>query len=178
MLYKTYYKSPLGKLLLISDEESLKVLEIENSRFYNNYETNEILENGNLEILNKTKVWLDKYFNAQKPSIKDIPLNPEGSEFRQMVWKILCEIPYGETITYGDIAKKINEKTGKKMGGQPVGGAVGHNPIAIIIPCHRVVGADGSLTGYGGGMHNKIKLLKLENANMKNLYDPSKKSSL
>ena len=95
-----------------------------------------------------------------------------------MVWKILCEIPYGETITYGDIAKKINKKTGKKMGGQPVGGAVGHNPIAIIIPCHRVVGEDGSLTGYGGGMHNKIKLLKLENANMKNLYDPSKKLSL
>lgn len=178
MLYKTYYNSPLGKLLLISDEENLKVLELETSRFYNNYESDEISENSSLEILNKTKIWLDKYFDGKNPSINDIPLKPEGSKFRQMVWKILCNIPYGKTVTYGDIAKEINEKTGKKMGGQPVGGAVGHNPIAIIIPCHRVVGADGSLTGYGGGIQNKIKLLKLENVDMKKLYVPTNGTAL
>lgn len=176
MLYKMYYNSPLGKLLLISDEENLKVLKLKSSKFYNNYENEKILENNSLDILNKTKMWLDKYFKGENPAINEIPLKPEGSEFRQSVWKILCDIPYGKTITYGEIAQKLSKMTGKKIGGQPVGGAVGHNPIGIIIPCHRVVGVNGNLTGYADGIQNKIKLLELEKNDMSNFYIPKKGS--
>lgn len=178
MLYKSYYNSPLGKLLLISDEENLKVLKLEGSKYYNNYEDENILENNHIEILIKTKLWLDKYFKGEKPSIKEINLKPEGSEFRQSVWKLLCKIPYGKTITYGEIAKELNKSTNKKMSGQPIGGAVGHNPIGIIIPCHRVVGANGNLTGYAGGIQNKIKLLELEKNDMSKFYIPKKGTAL
>jgi len=98
-----------------------------------------------------------------------LPLKPKGSEFRQIVWKHLCQIPYGETTTYGEIAKKVARQMGKKaMSAQAVGGAVGHNPIGIIIPCHRVIGKDGSLTGYGGGLEKKIQLLAHEGIDLSN----------
>ena len=104
----------------------------------------------------------------------ELPLAPVGSEFRQKVWEILCEIPYGSVITYGDIAKRmavmLNRPT---MSGQAVGGAVGHNPISIIIPCHRVVGGNGSLTGYAGGIATKMKLLELEGVDMSSLFIPA-----
>ena len=103
-------------------------------------------------------MWLDRYFNGEKPKISELSLAPRGSDFRQEVWKILCEIPYGQTLTYGQIASKIS----KTMSAQAVGGAVGHNPISILIPCHRVLGANGKLTGYAGGLDKKIELLKLE----------------
>ena len=105
-------------------------------------------------------------------------LRPIGSKFRQEVWSILCEIPYGEVITYGSIAKKIAVKMGKKsMSSQAVGGAVGHNPISVIIPCHRVVGSNGSLTGYSGGINTKVKLLELEGVDMSHLFVPSKSTA-
>ena len=176
MIYETYYESPLGKIILESDGENLTVLKLEQHRFYNSFSKGEI--NNNLEIFNKTKNWLDRYFRGEQPEIAEISLKPEGSEFRQKVWKILCEIPYGKVVTYGDIAKKINKQTGKNMGGQPIGGAVGHNPISIIIPCHRVIGANGNLTGYGGGIQNKIKLLELEKVDMSNFYVPNKGTAL
>ena len=117
------------------------------------------------EVLVKTRKWLDSYFKGEKPSINELDLAPEGTDFRCEVWKILCEIPYGETITYGEIASLIAQNRGiEKMSAQAVGGAVGHNPIAIIIPCHRVIGADG-LGGYAGGRKRKEFLLKLENPN-------------
>ncbi len=179
MLYKTYYKSPLGKITLISDENYLKLLKLEKHRFYNGFGEEEILQKDNLEILVKTKNWLDMYFNGECPKTNEIPLAPEGNEFRQMVWKILCNIPYGKLITYGDIAKLIAKQKGiKKMSGQAVGNAVGHNPIPIIIPCHRVIGKGGNLTGYGGGMQTKVKLLKLEKVDMTNLYIPTKGTAL
>ena len=104
---------------------------------------------------------------------------PIGSEFRQQVWKILCKISYGEVRTYGDIAKIIAKNTGKKsMSAQAIGGAVGHNPISIIIPCHRVVGTNGSLTGYAGGIDKKIELLKLENVDITKFFRPKKGSAL
>ena len=103
------------------------------------------------------------------------PLRPEGSPFRQAVWEILLQIPYGETITYKDIAEEISRQQGKQtMSAQAIGGAVGHNPISIIIPCHRVVGSDGSLTGYAGGIPKKVGLLTLEQANMSGLFIPEK----
>jgi len=103
-----------------------------------------------------------------------LKLKLEGSKFRQDVWNILLTIPYGRVITYGDIAKKLEQKYKRKMSAQAVGGAVGHNPISIIVPCHRVVGTNGNLTGYAGGIDKKIKLLKLENINFEKLFVPKK----
>ena len=116
---------------------------------------------------------------AAKTEISELPLAPKGGEFRQMVWKILCEIPSGQVWTYGGIAAIIVARTGKKtMSAQAVGGAVGHNPISIIIPCHRVVGSNGSLTGYAGGLETKIKLLELEGVDMSGLFRPQKGTAL
>lgn len=130
-------------------------------------------------ILNKTKEWLDRYFKGEKPAIQELTLTPIGSDFRKEVWKILCEIPYGEVITYGEISRKIAESHGlNRMSAQAVGGAVGHNPISIIIPCHRVVGTNGSLTGYAGGLQRKIKLLKMEGVDMDHLFIPTKGTAL
>lgn len=122
---------------------------------------------------------MDRYFKGERPEIAELPLAPIGGEFRQTVWKILCEIPYGQVITYGEIAKKIAQKRGlNRMSAQAVGGAVGHNPISLIIPCHRVVGTNGSLTGYSGGLDKKIRLLEFEGVDMSNLYRPKKGTAL
>lgn len=163
MLYKTYYKSPIGNLMLLSDGDNLVGLYMENQKYYLNGIKQELTSKDNLQVLENTKKWLDRYFAKENPSIKEIPLAPIGGEFRQKVWKILCEIPYGKTTTYGEIAKRIAKEMDKeKMSAQAVGNAVGHNPISIIIPCHRVVGKDGSLTGYAGGIEKKRILLELE----------------
>lgn len=179
MLYKTYYDSFLGKIILESDGKSLSVLKLECHRFYSEFIKQEMIKFDDLEVFNKTKNWLDKYFAGKKPAISELSLSPIGSEFRQVVWNILCEIPYGEVITYGDVAKKMAIKMNKKsMSSQAVGGAVGHNPISIIIPCHRVVGTKGNLTGYGGGINNKIKLLKLEKVDTEKFYIPTTGNAL
>ena len=164
MLYKAYYKSPIGKILLVSnDANKLIGLWIEGQKYYLGKIKDEIKEKNNEDILLKTKIWLDKYFKGERPEISELELEPIGSEFSKSVWNILCEIPYGEVTTYGDIAKKIAKiKNKDKMSAQAVGGAVGHNPISIIIPCHRVVGVNGNLTGYAGGIDKKAKLLQLE----------------
>ena len=121
------------------------------------------MEDGSLEVFGEVKTWLDAYFAGQNPDVSGLKLALEGTAFRKMVWNILREIPYGETRTYGQIAAEIAAQRGTKtMSAQAVGGAVGHNPISIIIPCHRVLGADGSLTGYAGGVDKKQFLLELE----------------
>ena len=173
MVYKTYYDSPVGKLFIASDGENIIGLCIEGEKYYlDKIEKEGILKN-DLSIFNKTKKWLDRYFKQEKPEISELSLMPEGNAFRQCVWEFLCEIPYGETITYGDLAKKVAEKLKKpSISAQAVGNAVGHNPISIIIPCHRVVGKNGSLTGYAGGIDKKIKLLEIENVNIKNFFVP------
>lgn len=165
MINVTHYQSPIGDILLASKQNKLIGAWIKRQKYYLANIDEEIIEKDN-EILTKAKKWLDKYFNGEKPPISELDLAPEGTEFRLEVWKILLEIPYGKTITYKDIADKIALKRGiSKMSAQAVGGAVGHNPIAIIIPCHRVVGSDGSLTGYAAGLDKKIFLLEHENAN-------------
>lgn len=167
MIYTSYYNSQVGKILLASKDKKLIGLWIKGQKNYLDKLKEEILEKDDEEILIKTKKWLDRYFNLETPNASELSLAPIGSDFRQKVWKILCNIPYGNTITYGDIAKQIEKEMGKKkMSAQAVGGAVGHNPISIIIPCHRVVGTNGSLTGYAGGIDKKIKLLKIENVNI------------
>ena len=146
---------------------------------YGNHILEKAIAKDNLDIFYLTKKWLDRYFNQEKPSIQELPLSPIGSDFRQEVWKILCEIPYGQVITYGEIAKKMALKMHKKsMSAQAVGNAVGHNPISIIIPCHRVIGTNKSLTGYAGGIDKKIKLLRLEGINTQELIIPQKGTAL
>ena len=131
------------------------------------------------DVIKLAKKWIDKYFNGEKPTLKELPIEFIGSEFRKQVWMILTEIPYGKVIAYGDIAKRIAEQKGiEAMSAQAVGGAVGHNPISIIVPCHRVVGANGSLTGYSGGVEVKTKLLELEGVDMSKLYIPTKGTAL
>ena len=165
MIYTTYYNSPIGKLLLASKENKLIGLWIEGQKYYSSGIEEEFTKNDDEKILIETKKWLNRYFNGEKPCPNELDLAPIGSKFRKNVWDILCKIPYGKVITYNDIAKEIAKKMKiNKMSAQAVGGAVGHNPISIIIPCHRVVGTNGSLTGYAGGLDKKEYLLKLENA--------------
>lgn len=173
MISTAHYNSPLGDILLASKDNKLIGLWIEDQKYFLSSIKEEIQENSNDGVLLATKSWLDRYFNGQKPNIDELNLSPIGSDFRQAVWKILCKIPYGETITYNDIAKEIaRQRKIKKMSAQAIGGAVGHNPISIIIPCHRVVGTNGNLTGYAGGIEKKIWLLRHEHVNMENFFIP------
>ena len=169
MQYKMTYKSPVGDLTITTDGQNVTGLWFENQQ---NYESllNDIVKEQHQPIFDKVTHWLDEYFSGNKPAI-NFPLKPTGTDFRMTVWKKLQAIPYGETVTYGDIAQQIAEDRGRsKMSAQAVGGAVGSNPISIIIPCHRVVGANGSLTGFGGGIDRKIKLLKNEEVDMSSFY--------
>jgi len=169
----------MGTMTLASDGDNLVGLWIEGQKYHGGTMPKEMTENHSIPVFDATKKWLDRYFSGLKPAISELPLAPIGGEFRQNIWAILCEIPYGEIITYGEIAKKMAVKMDKKtMSSQAVGGAVGHNPISVIIPCHRVVGSNGSLTGYAGGIGIKIKLLELEGADISNLFVPKKGSAL
>lgn len=173
MIYTMYYDSPVGRLLLAEKEGALAGVWIEGQKYFLGSLNEDMEETEDSKVLNETKKWLERYFRGERPQIDELSLAPLGSEFRKEVWKILCGIPYGEVTTYGEISRKIAKNRGiDRMSAQAVGGAVGHNPISIIIPCHRVVGADGSLTGYAGGIKRKIKLLELEGADMKKLYVP------
>ena len=179
MYYFTIYLSPVGPLTLACDGENLVGLWLEGQKYFGNTISGEMAQQDTLPVFKTAKGWLDRYFAGEKPLINELPLCPIGGTFRQGVWNILCEIPYGEVTTYGHIAKKMALRQGKKtMSSQAVGGAVGHNPISIIIPCHRVVGAGGSLTGYAGGIAKKIKLLELEGVDMSRLFVPTKGTAL
>ncbi len=178
MKYYTIYNSPIGKLRLISNGEKLNVLKPETHRYYD-YFCNGEKEKDNLEIFIETKKWLDRYFKGEEPEISEIKIEVDGSDFRKEVWNILCEISYGEVVTYGDIAKKIANKRGiKSMSAQAIGNAVGHNPISIIIPCHRVIGTNKSLTGYGGGIQSKVKLLQIEEVDISKFTIPKKGTAI
>ena len=171
------YQSPLGGILLAADEVGLVGLWFEGQKYFAN-----TLPVGHCAqttpILAEAKRWLDIYFAGKEPDFTP-PLHLIGSDFRQAVWNILLSIPYGRTMTYGQIAKQLAKNTGiDKMSAQAVGGAVGHNPISIIVPCHRVVGTNGSLTGYAGGLDKKIALLKLEKADTARFFRPKKGTAL
>lgn len=171
MLYCDTYSSPVGKLTLISDKEYLIGLYILGQKYYMNKIKEQPVKNKNVKILNKTKLWLDDYFSGRKPNILDLKIKPNASDFQREVLSILCKIPYGKTTTYKEISEKVKIKMNKKnMSPQAIGGAVSHNPISIIIPCHRVVGSDGNLTGYAGGIDKKIKLLELEGVDTSKFY--------
>lgn len=171
MYYYSLYKSPIGELTLCSDGVNLIGLWIDGQKYHGNDLDIEMVEKEDILVFDETKKWLDSYFTGENPDVSKLSLSPIGTPFRRDVWKILSEIPYGELKTYGEIAKEIAIKQNKsRMASQAIGGAVGHNPISIIIPCHRVVGANGSLTGYAGGIDKKIKLLELEGVDISDLY--------
>lgn len=166
-----YYHSPIGRLLLSADEIGLTGVWLEGEKYFAHGLPADRRE-ACTPILADTKRWLDEYFSGKEPDFMP-PLHPIGSPFRQAVWQILRRIPYGKTVTYGEIAREMARQKGlPKMSAQAVGGAVGHNEISILIPCHRVVGAKGNLTGYAGGLSRKIQLLTLEGVDTSRLYIP------
>ena len=163
MVYTYHYTSPLGSITLASDGKSLTGLWFDGQKYFPYKLISESIET-ELPIFTQTCNWLDIYFSGRNPDFIP-PISLNTTPFRKAVYDILLTIPYGHTMTYGEIANIIAKQKGvERMSAQAVGGAVGHNPVSIIIPCHRVVGADGSLTGYAGGLNKKIELLKLEKA--------------
>ncbi len=166
MEYIHYYNSPLGKITLASDGKALLGLWFDGQKYFGitltkNYEQKD------LSIFKQTDKWLDIYFSGKDPDFTPL-LSMKTTSFRETVWKILLTIPFGQTMTYKEIAQRIAKQKGlEKMSAQAVGGAVGHNPISLIIPCHRVIGTTGNLTGYAGGIDKKLKLLTLEKADIK-----------
>ena len=163
MIYKTTYSSPLGEITIASNGSELIGLWFTQQKYYMKNIDEETEEKADLKIFDDTKNWLDRYFLKQKPNIFEISLAPIGNEFRQSVWQILCKIPYGQINTYGEIAKKYAHiKNKSSMSAQAIGSAIGHNPISIIIPCHRVIGKNKQLLGYAGGIDKKIQLLEHE----------------
>ena len=177
MMYTLHYDSPLGGILLAADEIGLTGLWFDGEKYFADGLDPEHTAQETL-ILREAKRWVDVYFSRQEPNFTP-PLHPIGSPFRQEVWELLLQIPYGQTTTYGALAKQLAEKHGlPRMSAQAVGGAVGHNEISIIIPCHRVVGTNGSLTGYAGGIDKKVKLLTLEKVDMEHFFVPTKGTAL
>lgn len=162
MRFTSSYSSPVGKLLLASDGESLTGLWLEGQKYYAAGLCTDAEERRGLPVFLQTKGWLDRYFKGEHSDPQNLPLCATGSPFRIQIWQLLLQIPYGEIITYGQLAKLYEQTTGKSTSARAVGGAVGRNPISIIVPCHRVVGAGDSLTGYAGGIAKKQLLLELE----------------
>ena len=177
MQYTSRYASPLGSILLAADDIGLVGLWFEGQKYFANglEKTHEEKE---IPLFAKVKRWLDVSCSGQQPQFT-VPLHFIGSDFQKEVWELLCTIPYGQTTTYGAIAKQLAAKRGlPQMSAQAVGGAVGHNKISIIVPCHRVVGKNGSLTGYAGGIDKKAELLRLEKTDMRTFFIPKKGSAL
>ena len=161
MNYIQKYKSPLGVITIVSNETQVTGIWFENSRFFSKALSGKYI-NQATAAAEQAVHWLDIYFNNKIPDFTP-PLLLNGTDFRMTVWKMLLDIPYGKTVSYGDIAKAIAKRRGiEKMSAQAVGNAVGHNPISIIVPCHRVVGSNGGLTGYSGGIERKKALLDIE----------------
>lgn len=161
MYYKNYYQSPIGKIFLIAEDNFLIDLYFEAQKYFPQ-EIFDQIEKKNLEIFDVTKKWLDIYFNGYEPDFLP-PLKMIGTDFQIEVWKLLLKIPYGKITTYGELSKVIaDQRNLQRFSAQAIGDAVGKNKISIIIPCHRVIGSDGSLTGYAGGIDKKSRLLNLE----------------
>ena len=168
MIYTYKYHSPLGEITIAANGEALTGLWFDGQKYYGDTLPRQV-EVKKLPVFEQTQRWLDTYFQGKIPDFTP-PLSWETTPFRKAVWEILLLIPYGQTITYGEIAHRIAKQNGlSKMSAQAVGGAVGHNPISIIVPCHRVVGSGGSLTGYAGGIDEKKKLLARNGNKMKSL---------
>lgn len=177
MQYTSAYQSPVGEILLACDEIGLTGLWFEGEKFYA-LSLDKAHEEREMPVFAEVKRWLDIYFSGHEPDFMP-SIHMIGSLFQLSVWEILRQIPYGKTTTYGEIAKRLAAEWGlSRMSAQAVGGAVGHNEISIIIPCHRVVGTNGSLTGYAGGIDKKVKLLEWEHTDMTGFFIPKKGTAL
>ena len=161
MIHTAFYDAPYGRYVMAAEDGALTGLWLTGQKYF----PSDLPEPSGAEpeIFTQTRRWLDAYFGGRQPDVSALPLVPKGSAFAQSVWQLLLEIPYGQTVTYGQLAKRLAEQRGlPHMSAQAVGGAVGHNPISILIPCHRVLGAKNQLTGYAGGLDVKTFLLTLE----------------
>lgn len=177
MQYTAAYQSFVGDVLLAADETGLTGLWFEGEKFYA-LSLDPEHEERETPIFAITRRWLDIYFSGHEPDFMP-PVHMIGSEFRRCVWELLLRIPYGTTVTYGDLARLVARRRGlRRMSAQAVGGAVGHNEISIIVPCHRVVGTNGSLTGYAGGVDKKRRLLELEGVDMEKFFVPARGTAL
>ncbi|MCH5462678.1 methylated-DNA--[protein]-cysteine S-methyltransferase [Lactobacillus sp. LC28-10] len=162
-MLKTTYSSPLGQLILLADSSALLGVWYSDQAHQGAKYDLSTIASGTSPLLQKTARWLDDYFSGHQPAINSLRLAPQTTPFRQQVYQVLTTIPYGETMTYQQITDRLTVINGHQTGSaRAVGGAVGHNPISIIIPCHRVIGTDGSLTGYAGGVERKRRLLAFE----------------
>lgn len=171
------YESPVGTLTLAAGGDGLKGLWLDGQKYFAGT-LDAPMEEAPNRHLDAACAWLEDYFGGKDPSLDALVLAPNGSEFQKVVWQLLCEIPLGQTRTYGELARDAAARMGKKtMSAQATGGAVGHNPISIIIPCHRVVGATGSLTGYAGGISRKLKLLEHEGVDCSGFFVPAKSTA-
>lgn len=179
MYYAAKTETPLGIVTLASDGSSLIGLWTEGQKYYGGTVEEETTEQEDLPVFVETIAWLGQYFAGERPAVHNLPLAPIGGAFRQIVWELLCDIPYGQVTTYGELAKQVAARMNKRnMSSRAVGGAVGHNPISIIIPCHRVIGTNGSYIGYAGGIDKKIKLLTLEGVDLSHMKRrPTSKST-
>ena len=169
MVFVQHYESPLGAITLACDGEAIIGLWFDGQKHFGSTLPKETEEKAH-PLFAEAARWLDGYFAGKEPEFLP-PLRYDPTPFRKAVCEIMLTIPYGKTMTYGEIARQLAERRGlPRMSAQAVGGAVGHNPISLMIPCHRVVGTNGSLTGYGGGIARKVKLLELERADMHGLF--------
>ena len=177
MYFTSHYTSPLGGITLASDGQALTGLWFDGQKYFADTQPLEHTE-ADLPVFEQTGRWLDRYFAGKIPDFTPT-LRLLGSPFRLAVWEILCQLPYGSVTTYGEIAARLAKQRGvPRMSAQAVGGAVGHNPVSLIVPCHRVVGSGGSLTGYAGGVERKAALLRLENVDMARLSIPKRGTAL
>ena len=177
MQYISHYQSPLGGILLAADETGLTGLWFEGQKYFARG-LDRARKEGELPLFERVKRWLDIYFSGEEPDVP-VPLHLTGTPFLKEVWELLRAIPYGQTVTYGALAERLAARRGlPRMSARAVGGAVGHNAVSILVPCHRVVGADGSLTGHAGGIEKKIALLRLEKADMSSLFVPKRGTAL
>ena len=179
MVYFTTYDTDLiGALTLASDGESIVGCWFDNDRYFGYGVDGTMERRDDLPVFEQTRSWLDRYFAGEAPDPRELPLAARATDFQLRVREAMLDIPYGQTTTYGAIAERIAHETGKRSSARAVGGAVGHNPLCLIVPCHRVVGANGSLTGFGGGIDMKVKLLEHERANMGDFHLPKHGSAL
>ncbi len=177
---KYRYTSPIGTMVIKTDGEFILRLDFKGNKevIPENINHEENCDHTEPHCVTTARMWLDRYFKGENPSITELPIKPMGTDFQMKIWDILKSIPYGETITYGEIARAAGYGTDEKAAAsQAVGGAVGKNPISIIIPCHRVIGKNGNLTGYAGGIDKKVFLLKVERHDMDNFRMPKIKNN-
>ena len=177
MDYTHHYDSPLGGIIMASDGEALVGLWFDGQKYFADTLFREH-EERQLPVFAETDRWLDLYFSGKAPDFTP-RLSMRTTAFRKAVWEILLTVPFGQTMTYGQIAQQVARQMGlQQMSAQAVGNAVGHNAISLIIPCHRVVGTDGSLTGYAGGLDKKLRLLQMEKTDMTGLFIPKRGTAL